>query len=182
MDAMDGQLGPAALQRLEKELQPYPDLREEAALLGIRFDAQTDSSAVFGRKLQAAFPVKNPPQARLSRIRSTLSNSAALPTSYSTHDSSVFEQQVWNWFPAYAAAAAVLLMGLLGMYSNTVGISSDDTIINEVTLHEWIYAADVQQAFSEDDFMVDAQPYELFLPAGEEPAPSTSETESPDEN
>lgn len=182
MDAMDGQLGPEALRSLEKELQPYPDLREEAALLGIRFDAQTDSSAVFGRKVQAAFPIKNPPEARLSRICRTLANSAVLPASYKKHDSSVFEQQVWNWFPAYATAAAVLLMGLLGMYSSIPGISSDDAIMDEVTLHEWIYAADVQQAFSDDDLMVDAQTYELFLPAGEETATSVPESEAPDEN
>jgi hypothetical protein len=182
MDAMDGQLGPEALRRLEKELQPYPDLKEEAALLGIRFDAPTNTGAAFGSKVQAAFPIKNPPEARLSRILSTLANSAVLPASYNVTDSSVFEQQVWRWFPAYATAAAVLLMGLLGMYSSIPGISSDDAIMDEATLHEWIYAADVQQAFSDDDLLVDAQTYELFLPAGEETATSASESEAPDEN
>ncbi|MFW6347711.1 MAG: hypothetical protein ACOC2C_03755 [Cyclonatronaceae bacterium] len=175
-DAMDGRLSPEALQKLEQDVQHWPDLHEEARLLGIRFVAEVASKDDFGSSLRAAFPEKTPPRQRLSRISRVLQNNAIPAASSHQDEAGGFEQQVYRWFPAYVSAAALILLALLGFYSNVA--EHDASFMDEDSLHEWIYATDVQQAFADEALLVDGSTYELLLPEEND----TPVTEPPDEN
>ena len=178
IDAMDGQLNPAALRQLETALQSFPELREEARLLGIRFDAVSAVKPGHQKPLHAAFPIYQPEESKLKPVRASLHNTARLPETMNANHEAVFEQQVYQWFPAYISAAALILLALLGVYNS--GIPADDTMINDESLHEWIYAADLQQAFSEEAMLADEVSYDQLFPPDENDTPIL--TEPSDEN
>lgn len=154
MDAMDGQLDAGELRRLEKELEAHPDLKEDAAMLGIRFDSKHAADTAFSTALKAAFPAKRPPENRLQQLRTILHH-----TPSDTPASLGFGQQVWRWFPAYITAAALVLLSLIGMYSIQTSPDADAP-----DFYEWIYAADVQQAFSDESLMADEAFFDPFFP------------------